>query len=125
VVAARVFLPHPLVVLPEGRAMNFAPTIDVNLVNNFTPSQTYMVTEPHEGAVVEVSPADKEFLFTRTMRERLADTSIPSCPPLVPATHPRHLFFFRHRVNVCGSGGESCGDEEVVGRVLGRDSCPA
>ena len=116
-VAARVFLPHPLACTPFGRRMNFRPTIDVNLCANFSQAETYMITRPEEGSVVEVSPTDKDFLLTTNMRERY-DAGGPSCPPLIKATNPRHRMFFGKRVVIRGSGGD-CGDSEVVGRVLG------
>lgn len=116
-VAARVFLPHPLACVPAGRRLHFRPTIDVNLCSNFTQSETYMITTPEEGAVAELSPRDKEFIRTTTMRERM--TSIQhSCPPLIRATNPRHRMFFEKRIVIRGAGGD-CGDGEVVGRVLG------
>lgn len=116
-VAARVFLPHPLAVVPRGRRMHFAPTIDVNLTMNFAPRATYLITQPEEGAVVEVSPADKEFLETEPMHLR-DGMSTPSCPPLIRVTNTRHRMFFSKRVIFKGSGGD-CGDAEVVRRVLG------
>jgi hypothetical protein len=116
-VAARVFLPHPLVVVPAGRVIHFAPTIDVNLTMNFEQSVTHMITRPEEGAVVEVSPADKEYLKTTTMRERMIDIQ-HSCPPLIRCSNPRHRMFWEKKVIIRGAGGD-CGDGELVGRVLG------
>lgn len=117
-VAARVFLPHPLACVPYGRRVNFSPTIDVNLTANFTQSETYLITRPQEGAVVELSPPDKEFLLTTPMRSRLDNTAEPSCPQFVRAGNPRHRMFWGKRVVIRGAGGD-CGDGEVVGRVLG------
>lgn len=116
-VAARVFLPHPLAVVHGGRRLAFHPTIDVNLTANFSQAQTHLITSPDEGAVVEVSPTDKDFLLTTTMRERMTDTQ-NSCPPLIRATNRRHCMFFGKRVVIRGAGGD-CGDREVVERVLG------
>lgn len=116
-VSARVFLPHPLACMPYGKRMVFRPTIDVNLTMNFTQSETFMLTHPSEGAVVELSPPDKEFLLTTTMRDRY-DSGGPSCPPITRATNPRHRGFFGKRVVIRGGVG-SCGDEEVVRRVMG------
>lgn len=116
-VAARVFLPHPLVVVPARVHVSFSPTIDVNLLGCFSPAVTYMVTRPEEGTAVELSPPEKEFLMTTTMRERMTSGG-PSCPPFVWATNARHRMFFDKRVVVRGSGGD-CGDAEVVARVLG------
>lgn len=116
-VAARVFLPHPIVCVPHGRRVVFRPTIDVNLINNFTQAETWMMTRPEEGAVVEVSPADKEYLQTTTMRQRFTSND-PSCPTLVRCTNQRHRMFWGKKVIIRGAGGD-CGDSEVVERVLG------
>lgn len=116
-VAARVFLPHPLVVVPAGLAIHFHPTIDVNLLACFSTSVIRMLTQPEEGAVVELSPPEKDFLLTTTMRERMASGG-PSCPPFTLVTNQRHRMFFGKRVVLCGSGGD-CGDGEVLGRMLG------
>jgi hypothetical protein len=116
-VSARVFLPHPLAVLPRGRRLEFRPTIDVNLASNFSRASTHMITNPEEGTIVELSPVDKDFLLTTTMRERMVDTQ-HSCPAFIPQTNQRHRMFFGHRVVLCGAGGD-CGDAEVVGRMLG------
>ena len=116
-VSARVFLPHPLVCVPDGRRLTFSPTIDVNLTSNFSQAFTYMITRPEEGAAVEISPTDKEYLKTTTMRERL-EAGGPSCPALVPCSNHRHRMFWGKRVVLVGTGGD-CGDAEVVARVLG------
>lgn len=117
-VAARVFLPHPLVVVPDRRAMPFGPTIDVNLAVNFSPSTTAFLTSPDEGAAVELSPPDKEYLKTEaTVRERLL-SGAESCPQLVRCANYRHRMFFGKKVILVGAGGD-CGDGEVVARVMG------
>lgn len=116
-VVARVFLPHPLVAVPQNRSMKFVPTIDVNLVANFPSRERILVTQPEQGAVVELSPADKEYLPSATMLERFEDRSLPSCPSLSPTIMPRHKEFFRKRVVLVGEGGD-CGDDVVARRVL-------
>lgn len=115
-VAARAFLPHPLVVLPKGRRLNFRPTIDVNLANNFSMSVTHMITQPEEGAAIELSPPDKEFLVTETMRTRY-QTKGPSIPAFIRQINERHRMFWSKKVIIKGSGGD-CGDGEVVQRML-------
>lgn len=116
-VSARVFLPHPLALVVGGRRLRFAPTIDVNLARNFSFNEIYLITHPSDGAVVELSPADKEYLLTNTMRARFEEGS-PSCPPFIKCTHPHHRMFFSSKVVLRGSGGD-CGDSEVVARILG------
>lgn len=115
-VSARVFLPHPLAVVPAGRSVHFYPTIDVNLHLCFPSSEICLITAPEEGAAVELSPPDKEFLVTRTMRERF-DLGGPSLPTLDRITNSRHRMFFSKKVVIRGSGGD-CGDDEVVRRML-------
>lgn len=116
-VAARVMLPHPLVVVPQGRTMEFRPTIDVNLAANFSSSVTHLITTPEEGAVVELSPADKEFLMTDSMATRM-QTRGPSAPSLIACHNPRHRMFYSKKIILRGDGGD-CGDATMVGRILG------
>lgn len=115
-VGARAFLPHPLAVMPRGRRLEFRPTIDVNLTMNFTNAVTYLITQPEEGAAVELSPPDKDFLLTTSMRERFVRRG-PSIPEFVPQTNLRHRMFWGKRVVIRGAGGD-CGDDDVVGRML-------
>ena len=117
-VAARVFLPHPLACVPAGRSLQFYPTIDVNLVRHFTQSETHMITHPSEGAVVELSPPDKEYLRSGApMSERLKSRT-ESSPQLIPCANPHQRMFFGRRAVIRGAGGD-CGDQEIVSRVLG------
>lgn len=116
-VVARAFLPHPLAAQPRGRRILFSPTIDVNLAASFEMSATHLITDPDEGVVVELSPDDKEFVETCSMRGRFDHPALPSCPQFVPCLNPRHRTFFQHRVVLVGTGA-SCGDEEVAARVL-------
>jgi len=117
-VAARVFLPHPLVAVPSGRRLPFSPTIDVNLAANFSPAVTVLLTSPDEGAAVELSPVDKEYVKSeQTMRARL-ESGTESCPQIARCGNARHRMFFGKRVVLCGSGG-ACDDDEMVKRILG------
>lgn len=116
-VSARVFLPHPLACVPNGRALPFRPTIDVNLIANFSQAVTHMITRPEEGAAIEVSPADKDYLKTTTMRERF-EAGGPSCPAMVMCTNQRHRMFWGKRVIFKGTGGD-CGDSELEAKILG------
>lgn len=116
-VAARVFLPHPLAVVPAGRSIHFYPTVDVNLHLCFAQSEVGLITSPDEGAAVELSPPDKEFLTTETMRARF-ERGGPSLPTLGPITNNRHRMFWGKKVVLCGAGGD-CGDAELVERMLG------
>lgn len=115
-VATRVFLPHPLAVMPQCRTLKFVPTIDVNLINNFSPSVTHMITSPSEGAVIELSEQGKEFLITETMETRYK-TRGASIPPFVRCTNKRHRMFFIKKVGIIGDAND-VGDEMVVERVL-------
>ena len=93
-----------------------APKI-VNLTMNFSQATTHMITSPEEGAVIELSPPDKDYLQSTTMHSRLRSGG-PSCPPFIRATNPRHRMFFGKRVVIIGGGGD-CGDGDVVRKVLG------
>lgn len=115
-VAARVFLPHPLVVVPHGRKMEFRPTIDVNLAGNFSRAVTHLITSPEEGAVVELSPEEKEFVVTDSMACRMT-TRGPSAPPFVSQFNARHRMFFGKKIVIRGTG--DVDDEAVVKRMLG------
>lgn len=116
-VAGRAFLPHPLMVVPRGRQLDFRPTIDVNLAMSFPGHMTHFITMPEEGAAIELSPADKEFLLTTSMAERFVRRG-PSVPEFIRQTNPRHRMFWSKKVVICGSGGD-CGDADVVKRMLG------
>lgn len=116
-VGARAFLPHPLAVMPRGRQIDFRPTIDVNLAMSFPSNMTHFITMPEEGAAIELSPPDKEFLLTTSMADRYVRQG-PSIPAFVRQTNPRHRMFWNKRVVICGAGGD-CGDADVVKRLLG------
>lgn len=116
-VVARVFLPHPLVVVPPGRELHFSPTIDVNLTANFSRGVTHFITDPSEGAAIELSPPDKDFVMTTSMQERMAHGGFSS-PPFTRQGNPRHRMFFEKRVVICGAGGD-CGDLMAARRFLG------
>ena len=115
-VAAHAFLPHPLAAMPGGRHVAFRPTIDVNFAASFSAGETYLISDPAEGVIIEQSPDDKDFVMTTTMAERLASPALASCPQFVPCANPRHLAFFMTRVVLVGAGGD-CGDGEVVARI--------
>lgn len=117
-VVARVFLPHPLACIPGGRQLAFHPTIDVNLAANFELRHTHVITRPEEGAAIELSPPEKEYLKTTTMRERF-DSGGPSNPQFIPHTNARHRMFFSQRIVICGTGA-NCDDHIVANRVLGQ-----
>lgn len=114
----RLFLPHPLVVVPHGgrREMRFNPTIDVDLVNNFPISHIHLVTNPQEASVIELSPPEKEFVWGDTMLHRY-DTRGPSCPSFIPCIHPHRRNFFSQAILIKGSAAD-IGDAPVLRRVL-------
>ena len=115
-VACRLCLPHPIALEKRRNSYSFSPTIDVNLAHNFITRHIHLMTRPDEGAVIELSPPDKEFVVTETMRTRMK-TRGPSAPPFYKLNNPRHKFFFRKKIIIKGSGGD-VGDFPVVKRLL-------
>ena len=116
-VACRLSLPHPIALVKKRNArIQFYPTIDVNVTHNFSPGVTHLIIEPHEGALIELSPQDKEFIYTESMLDRL-EKGLPSCPAFVRFTNPRHRGFFQKQIIIKGSGGD-CGDQRVMDRVM-------
>jgi hypothetical protein len=117
-VVCRLSLPHPIALVKPHRnpTIRFSPTVDVNVANNFSPGKTHLITEPSEGAMIELSPHDKEFIYTKPMVERL-EHQLPSCPAFVKFVNPRHRGFFGRRIIIKGKGGD-CGDERVVNRLI-------
>ncbi len=117
-VACRLALPHPIALVKKNNAeIRFNPTIDVNVAFNFSPSDTHLITEPSEGAMIELSPRDKEFIYTEPMLKRL-QRSLPSCPAFVKIVNPRHRMFFRKQIIIKGKGGD-CGDKQVMDVLVG------
>lgn len=116
VVVCRLCLPHPIALVKDGRRINFAPTIDVNVTANYTSSEVYLATDPDEIAMIELSPRDKEFLLTEPFAARL-EQGLPSIPAMIPIMNPRHRRFFSQRIRIKGAG-EDCGDEAVVAKLL-------
>jgi hypothetical protein len=116
--ACRLCLPHPLALVRGHHPLSFSPTIDVNLCTNFGERYIHLVTDPQEGAVIELSPPDKEFLLTEPMRSRYENPSVAGIPTFTRITNPRHRFFFRQRITIRGDGSAS-GDGLVTPRFLG------
>ncbi len=117
-VACRLALPHPIALVKRShKEIRFSPTIDVNVAFNFSPGETHLITEPHEGAMIELSPKDKEFVLTETMLKRF-EKFLPSCPAFVKITNSRHRMFFNKQIIIKGKGGD-CGDQQVVDLLVG------
>jgi hypothetical protein len=115
-VACRLCLPHPTAFNKTGRSHYFFPTCDVNLLSNFVFNEIHLVTDPDEGAMIELSPKEKEYLLTESMQWRY-DTGGPSLPPFWKATNERHIWLFNQKIIIKGNGGD-CGDTLVVRRIL-------
>jgi len=117
-VSCRLALPHPIALVKRNKSIiRFNPTIDVNVAFNFSPNDTHLITEPHEGAMIELSPRDKEFVYTESMLTRL-ERNLPSCPAFVKIINSRHRMFFRKRIIIKGKGGD-CGDKQVMDLLVG------
>lgn len=115
-VSSRVCLPHPLALIKDHRNIRFSPTIDVNVMANYRFPEIYVVTDPDEAAMIELSPKDKHFETTAKMRERLF-TKGPSIPQLVKLHNPHQRFMVQKRIVIKGKD-VSCGEESVVQRLL-------
>lgn len=121
-VACRLCLPHPIALVRDSRPVHFAPTIDVNVAMNYTREETHLVTDPAEVAMIELSPPEKDFIHTESMRYRY-DNNAPSLPSFGLMVNDRHRHFFGHKIIVKGKGG-NCGDQEVVSKLLGPIYAP-
>lgn len=115
-VACRLALPHPIALVRGNRSLNFSPTIDVNLVSNWSMQDIYVITRPEEGAVIELSPKEKEFVLTEPLSVRY-ETRGPSIPQFVQMPNPRHRWLFQHLIEIKGNGRE-CGDGPAVRRLI-------
>lgn len=115
-VVCRLCLPHPIALVRDGRTITFQPTIDVNVIANFSLSEMHLVTDPDEAALIELSPPDKEFVLTETMRARW-ERQLPSIPAFVKVGNPRHRWCLNHKIIIRGHGGP-VGDEDVLRRLL-------
>lgn len=117
-VVCRLCLPHPLVIIVGSNPVQFKPTVDVSVVNNFTPDQIHLVTDPNEAALIELSPPDKEFIMAETMEDRLHGRSTISVPSVEPLIHSMHKYMLTHRIVVVGPP-DDCGEDPLINRLLG------
>jgi hypothetical protein len=115
-VACRLYLPHPLAVLVDGRPIHFHPTIDANAINNFSASDIHLVTDPNDLAVVELSPADKGFETTAPLGERLRELRCENA-----MINPMHRWLLTHRIVIRGAN-EDCGDDYVAGQMVANQN---
>lgn len=115
-VCCHLTLPHPFAFIKGKKPINFAPTIDVNVAANFMLDSICLITNPDEVAMIELSPRDKDFVLTQTMRARF-DGNLASNPSFIFLGNDRHRRFFSRRIRICGNCTE---DEEVVRRMTTR-----
>jgi len=116
-VACRLHLPHPIAFIRDNRRIGFGPTVDANLFTNFRLPEIFLITNPDELAVIELSPEGKEFVITETMRYRFNNLG-PSCPSFQKIIHNHHRWMYGHKIIIKGDGGD-CGDKELVRRFMG------
>ncbi len=115
-VVCRLALPHPFALIRDNRTITFSPTIDVNVISNFRLKEIYLSTEPNEVSMVELSPKEKEFLYTESMQKRFI-TKGPSCPSFVKIVNPFHRYMLQKRIKIKGLS-NLCGDETVINRFI-------
>jgi hypothetical protein len=117
-VAARLWLPHPLAVAIDGRRLPFRPTVDCDLIANFSPDEIHLVTSPDEMSALELSDAGK--------RESRDDDRPPAALGLPPIgeryaeqelVHEVYRWAVSKRIVVKGRDVD-CGDEAVVDALL-------
>lgn len=118
-VVCRLVMPHPFAVRPEGRRLDFKPTIDAWLYTRFNIDEIHVVTNPAECSGIELSPPDKEFKTGATLEERLA-------PGGIWARHqPSVRWMLGHRILLCGHADDECGDIQVADRLLDISLAPS
>jgi hypothetical protein len=118
-VVARLYLPHPLAVVIDGRPLHFAPTVDCDLIANFEPEEIHMVTSPDELAALELSPRSK-LSGSRDAHEPPARPSRTPMPERYANQNLGHRIYrwaVSHRVVVCGASID-CGDADAVAQLL-------
>ncbi len=115
IVVARLALPHPIAIKIDGRLLKFSPTVDASLVQNYSASDTHVVTETDRLALVELSPADKDF--------QEADYSIESRLDQggVVMKDPAQRWLAGHRVSLIGNRDNTYVDIKVMKGVLAYD----
>lgn len=110
-VVSRQLLPHPFALAIDGRQLHFEPTVDANLIQSFYDHEVFIVTDPDELAVVEMSVPDKAFHRVNSMETRLEHHQIIVVNPM-----QRHCL--QHRITLKGRTGQDVGDEDVIKQVL-------
>lgn len=115
-VCCRLWLSHPLAVCIDGRQLPFGPTIDCNLVVNFTPEEVHLVTSPDELTAIELSPMKKP-QGSRDADEPPARTDLGPLSARYGKGLQLNPYIYRwilsQRIVIAGTGA-GCGDEEVV-----------
>jgi hypothetical protein len=110
VVNTRMWLPHPIALKKDSRSLRFGPTVDANLINNYSVHEIHLIADADEAACLELSPADKPFYLINSMDERIAGGEIKLSRML-------HRSLLQKRVAIVGEG-EDAGDAAVVDRIL-------
>ena len=117
-VVCRLWLPHPLALKPHGRRVVFGPTIDCDLITNFIPSESHLVTDADELSAIELSPTSK----TRGSYD-LDEKIVPVVGSIQDRYYkalPRGVGMYQwalsKRIVVSGTG-QGCGDYVVERRV--------
>jgi hypothetical protein len=110
----RAFHLHPIAV--RGGRADYSNTIDDDLVAQFTPEETHVVTDSDELAFVEISPE------TRTMGEVNSPLGAEWIAHFGRQyANPMHRHFFGQRIVLrMQDGSDECEDREVADEVLAR-----
>lgn len=112
-VNSRTWSPHPIaIVKTNDRHFRFSPTIDANLIDSYIESDIQLITNPDEGAAIELSPVDKPFHVAGRMEDRVAGQEIK-----LRRRSSVRRWLMSQRITICGSGSDA-GDEEVARRIL-------
>lgn len=112
-VVTRNALPHPLAVKIDRRRIAFSPTVDANLVENFSEDEIHVECSPDELGVIELSPINKYFdVVHMSMKERWAEG-------LFIVHHAKQRWLAGHRILLVGDlDNRNFPDVKVMDRVL-------
>lgn len=107
----RGFHLHPLAVVKD-RSIPFKGTLDQDLLTNFRHSEIHVVTDRHELAMAEISPADRNISLRRRAMtpESIADWARTRALPV-------HRWLSTHRIVIQGDDGPGP-DQDIWPKVL-------